>query len=99
MLSVLYSSYQGETFEIESKKGTVRCRVSNFPFSAGRYRVGGRITVNGGEADWPRDGIGFIDVVEGDFYGSGKSGFNGPVPFLVSGEWSLDNVAQSIHQI
>jgi lipopolysaccharide transport system ATP-binding protein len=86
-LAVLYSSYVGDIFGSVSGEGFIRCKIDSFPFAAGRYRIGGRITVNGIEADWPKDGIGYIDVVEGDFYGTGNKGFDGNVPFLIRGHW------------
>jgi lipopolysaccharide transport system ATP-binding protein len=89
MLSVLYSSYQGITFDLSAEKGEIRCRIHRLPLAPGRYRLGARITVNGVESDWPRDGIGFIDVVEGDFFGTGKSGFGENVPFLIKGDWEV----------
>jgi len=88
-LSVLYSSYLNRTFTLTSKKGEIRCWIPSFPLAAGRYRIGARITVSGVEADWPRDGIGFFDVIEGDFYGTGKRGFGEGVLFLLKGEWKV----------
>ena len=88
-LSVLYSSYLNRTFTLTSKKGEIRCRIPNFPIAAGRYRIGARITVSGEEADWPRDGIGYFDVIEGDFYGTGKRGFGEGALFLLKGEWKV----------
>lgn len=86
--TVLYSSYKGEEFDAICDEGFFRCKIFHFPFSAGKYRIGARITVNGIEADWPFDGVGFIEVIEGDFYGTGNKGFEGNAPFLVDGKWS-----------
>ena len=86
--TVLYSSYKGTTFDAIYDKGFFQCRIDHFPFSAGKYLIGARITVNGVEADWPFDGVGFIEVVEGDFFGTGNKGFDGNTPFLVDGKWS-----------
>ena len=41
------------------------------------------------EADWPKDGIGYLDIIDGDFYGTGNKGFGEGVPFLVKGEWRM----------
>ena len=87
MLFVLYSSFTGKTFMPMSSSGTFRCYVAKLPLSAGRYRVGGRVTVGGEEADWPSIGIGYLDVVSGDFYGTGSKGFDRSTPFLVAGKW------------
>ncbi|RPF47021.1 lipopolysaccharide transport system ATP-binding protein [Thermodesulfitimonas autotrophica] len=89
MLFVLYSSYVGQTFETVPSEGAFRCYVPHFPISRGRYRIGARVTVNGEEADWPQDGVGYLDVEDGDFYGTGRKGFEGNTPFLVSGKWDV----------
>ncbi|MDT3676188.1 ABC transporter ATP-binding protein [Microcystis wesenbergii NRERC-220] len=91
-LFVLYSSYLGKTFEKLPLQGLFKCVVNDFPLSEGRYKVGARVTVAGEEADWPNDGIGYLDVERGDFYGSGSIGFEGKTPFLVKGKWDLHTV-------
>jgi homopolymeric O-antigen transport system ATP-binding protein len=88
LLTVLYSSYVGQTFDPEKKSGEFRCRISKFPFAPGRYCVGTRLLENGEEADWLRNWTGYVDVELGDFYGSGSPGFNGPAPYLINGDWS-----------
>lgn len=88
-LSVLYSSYTGTTFSSLPPEGQFRCLIPDFPLSAGRYRVGARVTVGGEESDWPRDGIGYIDVETGDFYETGRSGFGGSAPLLINGNWEV----------
>jgi lipopolysaccharide transport system ATP-binding protein len=92
-VAVLYSSYQGVTFDSNAPEGSIRCCVKALPLPAGRYKVGGRLTVGGIEADWPADGIGFIDVVEGDFFGTGRTGFGGDVAVLIKGQWSCAEVS------
>ena len=88
-LFVFYSSFVGKIFESIPSKGVFRCIVKNFPLAAGRYRVGARVTEKGEEADWPRDGVGYLEVEYGDFYGSGSKGFIGSTPFLVKGNWQV----------
>jgi lipopolysaccharide transport system ATP-binding protein len=88
MLCVLYSSYTGTLLDAIAPCGTFRCHVPRIPLNAGRYRIGARIFVNGDEADWPRNGLGYIDVETGDFYGTGSRGFTGSTPFLIDGKWT-----------
>ncbi|GIK10624.1 MAG: ABC transporter ATP-binding protein [Chloroflexota bacterium] len=90
-LCVLYSSYVGVNFNDISKAGTFRCQVPKFPLAPGRYRVGARIVVNSVEADWPQDGIGYIDIESGDYYGTGSNGFGGNAPFMLLGNWQLES--------
>ncbi|MBV8859479.1 MAG: ABC transporter ATP-binding protein [Acidobacteria bacterium] len=92
-LFVFYSSYMGRLFELTSREGEFRCRVSKFPLAPGRYGIGARVVVGGDEADWPNDGIGYLEVEAGDFYGTGAKGYNGAAPFLVLGNWSLSDTA------
>lgn len=89
MLAVLYSSYTGNVFETVPAVGQFRCLVRKLPLKEGRYLIGARITAGGDEADWPREMIGAVDVVAGDFFGSGIRGFDGHAPLLLSGAWSL----------
>lgn len=87
-LAVLYSSYTGRHFRVDDDVGQFRCHLSRLPLVSGRYRIAGRITVAGEEADWPDDGIGFLDVEPGDFFGSGHAGFGGGAPVLLDAAWS-----------
>jgi lipopolysaccharide transport system ATP-binding protein len=90
ILAVLYSSYvSGELSQIPSS-GFFRCHVKHLPFSPGLYRIGARVVANGIESDWPKDGVGSVNIVPGNFYGSGRMGFEGNVPFLLMGEWKVE---------
>jgi lipopolysaccharide transport system ATP-binding protein len=88
-LFVLYSSYTGQVFDKLPTVGIFRCHIPNLPLHSGRYRVGARVTIGQEEADWPRGGVGHLEVAEGDFYGTGNKGFARSAPFLVSGKWTL----------
>ena len=94
-LVVLYSSYTGTSFSGIPKRGTFRCELGGFPLNSGRYRIGARIVVGGIESDWPVDGVGFINVESGDFFGSGQPGFNNRVPFLMNGKWAVNASSSS----
>jgi len=89
LLTVLYSSYVGQTFSKVPDAGRFRCRIRKLPLAPGTYGVGARVLVNGLEADWPRDGVGEITVEPGDFYGSGHKGFEHFAPLLLSGNWTV----------
>jgi lipopolysaccharide transport system ATP-binding protein len=90
-LSILYSDFSGVTFSDIPEKGTIRCRIEDFPFSEGRYMFGARLMVGREEADWPREWIGSINVQAGDFYGTGSVPHSGVGPVLLRGSW--ENVA------
>lgn len=89
VFSILYGSYQNQKFELNQTHGCIRCRLSKLPLAAGRYQIGARLTIQGVEADWPQGGVGWLDIVEGDFYGSGIKGFGNRAPLLLKGDWSL----------
>jgi lipopolysaccharide transport system ATP-binding protein len=88
-LFVFYSSYAGKTLRVDRSSGSFRCTIPRLPLPPGKYQVGARITVDGEEADWPRDGVGTLLVEAGDFYGSGRPGCEGNVSFLVDGSWDV----------
>lgn len=88
VLFVLYSGYTGRLFGPISGSGEFRCTISQFPMAPGSYRLGARVMVAGEEADWPRDGVCELEVVAGDFYGTGSQGYEGTSPFMITGDWS-----------
>jgi len=89
ILSVLYSSYVGQTFQTVPPKGEFRCLIPRLPLSMGRYQVGARVTLNGQEADWPQNAVGYLDIEAGDFYGTGRDGFGTSAPLLLMGQWTV----------
>lgn len=87
-MGVLYSSYQSVYFEMEPNQlMRIKCVVPNFPFTIGTYKVGTRIVVNNEESDWLLGGAGFISVENGDFYGTGSTGFTHPYMTNFLGRW------------
>lgn len=91
-ISILYSDYVGTTFSGIPESGKFKCKLKDFPYSTGRYFVAVRVLVNGLEADWPRDFVGYIDVVAGDFYRTGIAGHSGIGPVLIRGDWLVEQV-------
>lgn len=88
--AILYASYVGSTFTVNKKQGFFRCTIKQFPLVEGRYKLNVRITVNGFEADFPLNGVRILDVVPGDFYGTGSRGFGVGPQFLVDGRWEIE---------
>ena len=87
LLFVLYSSYTDQDFSSIPRAGEFRGLIPHLPLNPGRYRVGARLVVASVEADWPKDTIGYVDVEGGDFFGTGRRGFEGRSDFLVDGSW------------
>jgi lipopolysaccharide transport system ATP-binding protein len=76
-MGVNYSSYHGVHFDAPANSVLqIRCVMPKFPFTIGTYKVGTRILVNNEEADWLLGGAGFIRVENGDFFGTGSTGFS-----------------------
>jgi lipopolysaccharide transport system ATP-binding protein len=88
ILSLLYSDFNDTYFDINESEGTIKCRINNFIFSAGRYNVGLRIVSRGIEIDYPKSKIGYFDVENGNFYGTGDNKHSGLGPVLIKGIWS-----------
>jgi lipopolysaccharide transport system ATP-binding protein len=91
LLTVLYSSYVGQSMYDIPPTGTFRCRISRFPFAPGRYVVGARVLADSDEADWPRDGVAIIEVEAGNYFDSGSAGFEGSAPLLMTGNWCAES--------
>jgi len=92
VLTILYSSFTGIVFKSIPFKGEFRCRITDFPFPSGKYMINARVTVKGQEADQVNNGIGYLIVEEGDFFGSGAHSrrfTRQPPLFLLKGDWGL----------
>jgi lipopolysaccharide transport system ATP-binding protein len=87
-LFVHSNDYSGETLNAPGS-GQMRFRVPRFPIAQGRYKAHAQLYVNQQLADWPKEGVGIVDVVQGDFYRTGSLGWTGDAPFLIEGEWRL----------
>jgi len=91
-LGVLYSSYQSVFFEMKAGElQQIKCVIPAFPFTLGSYKVGTRIMVNNEESDWLLGGAGFILVENGDFYGTGSTGFSHQYMTNFLGRWIIPN--------
>ncbi len=89
MLAVHYASYTGQTFPTVPESGEFRCMIRSLPLKEGRYFLGVRVVANGDEADWPQGFVGGLNVVAGDFFGTGGRAFQGSAPLLLGGTWQL----------
>jgi lipopolysaccharide transport system ATP-binding protein len=99
MLAVLYSSYTGEVFANVPSTGEFRCLIRSLPLKEGRYLIGVRVVANGDEADWPQGFVGAVEVVSGDFFGTGIRGFQGAAPLLLAGAWQIKSEGHGIRRI
>ncbi len=87
--SVINSNFHNRLFDLPPEGGEVRLAVDDFPLSPGKYRLGVRLSVSGQEVDCPENGVDWLEVGEGDFYGTGRRGFAGKAPFMMKGDWTF----------
>ena len=78
----------GYSFESLPQNGQIRCSIPRLPFAPGTYNLNLYCEVNGVVADWVQEAC-QLTVVEGDYYGSGKTSPASHGGFLVSQTWDL----------
>ena len=88
-----YNDFSNQVIPSMDGEKIIKCKITNFPLNEGSYLIKARIRSNGVEEDNLVDGIGTIEVVKGDFYGTGKVMPKGKrkIPFLVKGDWFIGN--------
>jgi len=79
-------------FAVAPATGIFVCEIKKFPLRTGRYTGNVYSDVNGYLADWVR-GAFLVDVVDGDFYGTGRLASKGKV--LVLHDWSVCQTAEA----
>ncbi len=85
----------GQNFDIVSERGVFVCEIKRFPLRARRYNGNLYCEVQKAAADWVEFAL-VVNVVDGDFYGTGKLASQGKV--VVPQEWVLRNDADpAIH--
>ena len=98
-LLLLYASHLDGCFTHLHSNGQFRCRLPALPLATGRYGIFPRIEIDGKETDYPRDGIGWVDVEEINFYGTGRRmGQHGHAHayYLTKGEWTECAASQAL---
>lgn len=76
----------GRSFDVLKETGSLVCNFDKLPLMPGTYSVNLYCTVNGVLADWVIDAA-TIDVVEGDYFGTGKLPLSGYGAVVVAHEW------------
>lgn len=91
LLFILYSSYTGKLLQLRSGENDVRCTISSLPLPEGKFLVKAQIMSQGEVLDFPLAGTGYLEVLEGDFFGTGQKSTRltreQPL-FLVNGNWN-----------
>lgn len=87
-LCQLSSTAQRGGFAQVPGNGVFTCAIPRLPFEAGAFRVTLFSSVNGEVADWVIHAA-TIDVEPGDYFGTGRTNFEGQGHFLVAHAWSV----------
>jgi lipopolysaccharide transport system ATP-binding protein len=86
-----YTSDVGQDLKAVPEIGVVICEIKKFPLRGSRYSVDLYASVQGCTSDWVKRAA-FVDVEDGDFYGTGKLENDGK--FLVSHDWNIRSTTQ-----
>lgn len=88
----LSTSLVGDDFPTLPAQGTLVCRLPRLPLQPGRYHVNLWANVEGELADW-LEGAASLDVVGGDYYGSGRLPPPGQGYFLADHSWDMEQAS------
>lgn len=87
-ISALSNHLAGVDFENLPASGTLRCKLSKFPFMAGKYVINARVTNQNIVTDDVKRAMVF-EVVEGDYFGSGDLYSTTRTGLYIEQEWSV----------
>jgi lipopolysaccharide transport system ATP-binding protein len=83
------SDFSGQSLDLTSS-GRILCRVRDFNLAAGTYAVTLFLADRGGDVFDCLNHVRTIDVVGGDYFGTGHPGFPEQCKTLTRSEWSAD---------
>lgn len=84
----------GQSFDLLPTCGEIRCLLPKLPFAAGSYSINLHCLVNGVLGDWVQEAC-TLQVVQGDYYGTGKNPPLGHGGFLAPQKWTFVATANS----
>lgn len=91
LVTILYSSYTGKMFNVSGTTIRIACEIKKLPLTEGRYLVKAQLMQHGVVLDFPTSGVGFLEVIAGDFYESGfeaNRNTRQKPQFLIGGRWT-----------
>jgi lipopolysaccharide transport system ATP-binding protein len=80
------TNFTGQDFKIIPPIGQFKCAIPKLPLVAGRYGITGCVQIGSNIADLVEE-MSYLNVVEGDFFGTGHYGWPEHSPFLIDGRW------------
>ena len=84
----------GHAFELLPQNGQIRCSIPKLPFASGVYNLNLYCEVNGILADWVQEAC-QITVVEGDYFGTGRSSPAGHGGFVAYHSWAYKSIERA----
>jgi lipopolysaccharide transport system ATP-binding protein len=81
-----WTKLTGQDFVQVEPKGEFRAIIPRFPLTPGKYTINLSCEVNGTLADWVREAA-VINVIEGDFFGTGRMPPGSHAGMLVDHHW------------
>jgi len=97
-ISVLYSSYQNEFFDVKNKGYyTIKCEIDDFNYTISKMQIFGLINENDSVSDWLKIPLGSIEVENGDYYRTGSKGYTKDSICNLKGNWSINELDNLKH--
>jgi lipopolysaccharide transport system ATP-binding protein len=86
LVSLLSSDLTGQTIETFEGNGTFSCIVKKLPLAPGSYILNLSVKSGGVIQDWIKE-IAILNVIEGDFYSTGRSSDKSHSGFFIEHSW------------
>jgi lipopolysaccharide transport system ATP-binding protein len=83
----LGTRFTGQRFSHLPPKGYITCTIKRFPLVAGRYKLGAYLQCMSNPSDYITS-LTYLDVIDGDFFGSGYQIYENETRILVDGTWT-----------
>jgi lipopolysaccharide transport system ATP-binding protein len=87
MVFQLGTRFTGQKISHLPPNGHIVCTIRKFPLVPGRYKLGTYLQSESNPADYIAT-LAYLDVIDGDFYGSGYQVYENESKILVDGTWS-----------
>jgi lipopolysaccharide transport system ATP-binding protein len=88
----------GNEIDVVEESGEYRCTIAKLPLAPGHYTLNLYCEVDGEVADWVQSAA-FLEVIEGDFFGTGRLPSRAHGAIVVDHSWSSDGVAPAVAEV
>jgi lipopolysaccharide transport system ATP-binding protein len=83
----LGTRFTGQKFTRLPPRGYIVCTIKKFPLAPGRYNLGAYLQSMSNPSDYITS-LAYLEVIDGDFFGSGYQVYENESKILVDGTWS-----------